>query len=104
MEEQKLKKLEKPMSEEEFTEYIHNKVDEDFKNGIIHLHTFAAVGKFKSVRRAIRRGNVSPYGDVYPKRPFNNKANTCERKGHSSRNMNDIKKEIYGQIKHRQKI
>ena len=104
MEEQKLKKLEKPMSEEEFTEYIHNKVDEDFKNGIIHLHTFEAVGKFRSVRRAIRRGLVSPYGEIYPKRPFNNRVNTSKRKGHSSREMNDIKKDIYGQIKYKQAV
>ena len=104
MEEQKLKELKKPMNVKEFKEYIHNKVDEDFKNGIIHLHTFEAVGKFKSVRRAIKRGLVSPYGESYPKRPFNNRANTCKRKSHSSRSMNEIKKDIYGQIKYRQAV
>lgn len=55
----------------------------------IGLATYVAVGKFKSVRRAIRRGLVSPYGVVYPKRPFGN-SNTKE---------NRIKREIYEQLK-----
>ena len=103
MEEQKLKKLEKLMSEEEFTEYIHNKVDEDFKNGIIHLHTFEVIGKFKSVRRAIKRGLVSPYGEIYPKRSFNNRTNTSKRKGVHSRSTNELKKQIYEQVKQYQR-
>lgn len=53
----------------------------------INLVIYEAVGKFKSVRRAIRRGLVSPYGVVYPKRPFGNTK------------MNRIKREIYGQLK-----
>lgn len=55
----------------------------------INLVTYEAVGKFKSVRRAIRRGLVSPYGVVYPKRPF----------GNTNTKMNRIKREIYGQLK-----
>lgn len=55
----------------------------------INLVTYEAVGKFKSVRRAIRRGLVSPYGVVYPKRPF----------GNTNTKMNRIRREIYGQLK-----
>lgn len=55
----------------------------------LHLATYEAVSKFKSIRRAIRRGHVSPYGDIYPKRSFGN-ANTKE---------NRIKRQIYEQLK-----
>ena len=55
----------------------------------INLVTYEAVGKFKSVRRAIRRGLVSPYSVVYPKRPF----------GNTNTKMNRIKREIYEQLK-----
>lgn len=55
----------------------------------LHLATYGAVSKFKSVRRAIRRNHVTPYGVTYPKRPFNN-TNTKE---------NRIKKQIYEQLK-----
>lgn len=104
MEEQKL--IERPlMSEEEFKEYLEkNRVDvvgDFYEEGILHLRTFDAVKGFKSVRRAIRRGQVSLDGIIYPKRPFNNKANTCKRKGHHSRTINERKKMIYEQLKHR---
>lgn len=57
-------KIERPiMTEDEFKEYI--KADS--------LRIFEAVRKFKSVRRAIRRGHVSPIGEPYPNRPFNNR-------------------------------
>lgn len=55
----------------------------------INLITYEAVGKFKSVRRAIRRGLVSPYGVIYPNRPF----------GNTNTKMNRIKREIYEQLK-----
>nr|DAM97291.1 MAG TPA: hypothetical protein [Crassvirales sp.] len=55
----------------------------------LHLLTYEAVSKFKSVRRAIRRNHVTPYGVIYPKRPFSN-TNTKE---------NRIKKQIYEQLK-----
>lgn len=74
------KQLTKPISEEEFRKQIHEaalanqqQVIEDFKKGILHLRDYSGVKKFKSIRRAIRRGHVSIFGDVYPKRPFNNK-------------------------------
>jgi len=43
------------------------------KDNILHLRDFSGVRHFKSIRRAIRRGNASLYGYIYPKRPFNNK-------------------------------
>lgn len=51
--------------------------------------TYEAVGKFRSVRRAIRRGLVSVYGEIYPKRPF----------GNTNTKMNRIKRQIYEQLK-----
>lgn len=55
----------------------------------LHLATYEAVSKFKSVKKGIRRGHVSPYGVIYPKRPFSN-TNTKE---------NRIKRQIYEQLK-----
>lgn len=99
MEEQKL--VERPlMSEEEFKDYLRdNKVDivKDFyEDSILHLRTYDAVKKFKSVRRAIRRGHISLDGVIYPKRPFNNVK-------HKKGSLNDEKKRIYEQLKHRQR-
>lgn len=97
------KKIERPlMGEEEFKKYIEVDYFGDLEKGILHLKSYEAVGKFKSIRRAIKRGHVSPTGIIYPKRPFNNKANTCKRKGHHSRSMNELKKKIYEQFKQRQ--
>lgn len=97
MEEQKL--VERPlMGEEEFKDYLKdNRVDivKDFyENNILHLRTYEAVKRFKSVRRAIRRGHVSLDGVIYPKRPFNNAK-------HKKGSLNDEKKRIYEQLKHR---
>lgn len=99
MEEQKL--VERPlMGEEEFKDYLKdNRVDivKDFyENNILHLRTYDAVKRFKSVRRAIRRGHVSLDGVIYPKRPFNNAK-------HKKGRLNDEKKRIYEQLKHRQR-
>lgn len=98
MEEQKT--IERPlMSEEEFKDYMEkNRVDivgDFYERGILHLITFEAVKRFKSVRRAIRRGHVSLDGFIYPKRPFNNAK-------HGKNSLNDRKKKIYEQLKHRQ--
>ena len=98
MEEQKV--VERPlMSEEEFKDYMEkNRVDivgDFYERGILHLRTFEAVRRFKSVRRAIRKGYVSLDGFIYPKRPFNNAK-------HGKNSLNDRKKKIYEQLKHRQ--
>ena len=93
------------MNEEEFKDYLEkNRVDvvEDFyERNILHLINYEAVGKFKSIRRAIRRGHVSLEGIIFPKRPFKNKANTCKRKKNHSGTINERKKMIYEQLKHR---
>lgn len=61
-------------------------MEEVMETDYLHLATYEAVNKFKSVRRAIRRGHISPYGVIYPKRPFNTKENK-------------IKRQIYEQLK-----
>ena len=97
MEEQKT--IERPlMNEEEFKDYMkNNRVDivgDFYERGILHLRTYEAVGRFKSVRRAIRKGYVSLDGFIYPKRPFNNAK-------HGKNSLNDTKKMIYEQLEHR---
>ena len=97
MEEQKT--IERPlMSEEEFKDYMkNNRVDivgDFYERGILHLRTYEAVSKFKSVGRAIRKGHVSLDGIIFPKRPFNNAKQ-------SKNSLNDRKKMIYEQLKHR---
>lgn len=67
---------------------------EELKDLII----FDAVSKYKSVARAIRRGDVTKYGTITPKRPFNNRANTSRRAAVNSRTMNEYKKNIYGRL------
>lgn len=77
-------KIERPvMTEDEFKEYI--------KAGSLRL--FEAVRKFKSVKRAMRRGNVSPIGEILPRRPFNN------RKPTKGRYINEARKVVYGKLK-----
>lgn len=80
------------MNEEEFEEHIHNRIMP------LHLVTYEAVRKYKSVRRAIRRGHVTSEGIIMPSRPFNNKKNSCKR-GKHSRPMNEEKKRVYASIK-----
>jgi hypothetical protein len=61
----------------------------------LYLGTYEAVNKFRSVRRAQRRGLVTPYGTIAPRRPFNNRKRTLGREF-------QVKKEnIYEQIKQR---
>lgn len=88
-------KVEGPlMGQEEFEKYMAD------NRG---LKTFEAISKFKSVNRAIRRGDATPWGAIMPKRPFNNKANSSNRKGVHSRKTNELKKQIYGQFKEYQR-
>lgn len=69
----------------------------------MYLCNFVGVTKFKSINRAVKRGLISPFGDVYPKRPFNNRANTSNRSNCHSRVLNERKKYIYEQYKQRTK-
>lgn len=96
MEEQK--KIERDlMSQEEFEDYISRGII------VLHLITYDGVHRFKSIRRAMRRGHVTTDGIIMPRRPFNNKANTSKRKGVHSRSTNELKKRIYGQFKQYQR-
>lgn len=95
------KELSKPISQEEFNKQIHEaaianqrRMLEDFAQGILHLRDYSGVRRFKSIRRAIRRGHVSIYGDVYPKRPFKN---IKSKKG----NITYMKKRLYEQFTHK---
>lgn len=72
------------MSQEEFEKHI----------GVGQLRVFDAVRRFKSVKRAMRRGHISALGEIYPRRPFNNRKPTRGRK------FNEDRKDIYEQIKH----
>ena len=85
------------VSQEEFEDYG--------SKGIIALHliTYDGVHRFKSIRRAMRRGHVTTEGIIMPIRPFNNRANTSKRKGVHSRSTNELKKKIYGQLKQYQR-
>lgn len=79
-------KKERPlMTQEEFDQYI--------KDGNIYLNLMTTEGvvKYKSIRRAIRRGHCTTEGVCFPKRPFNN------RKPYG-REINEKKKTIYGRI------
>lgn len=63
----------------------------------IYLKVFDGVHKFKSIRRAIRKGYVTPWGTIAPKRPFNNRS---RKKG--TRPLEIKKEKIYGQFKYRE--
>lgn len=76
-----------PMPQEEFEKKIQEvaennrrKVEEDFIQGVLHLRFYNGVAKYKSIRRAIKRGHVSIWGDVYPRRPYNNRKSNPQRK------------------------
>lgn len=77
------------MPQEEFEKYIKD------NSG---LKTFEAVGRYKSVRRAIKRNHVTGEGFLIPRRPFNNRANTSKKKKAHSRSTNEYKRNIYGQL------
>ena len=95
---EELKKIERElMSQEEFEDYISRGII------VLHLITYDGVHRFKSIRRAMRRGHVTTEGIIMPRRPFNNKANTSKRKGVHSRSTNELKKKIYGQFKQYQR-
>lgn len=77
----------------EVAEANRQKLIDDFDNGVLHLRNYAGVSKFKSIRRAIKRGHVSMFGDIYPRRPYNN------RKSHKN-SVNAYKRKIYEQLIH----
>lgn len=83
--------------EEEISNYreIREHFEREFRRTgyIPRWPNYNAVRQFKSVRRAIRRGHVDLFsGMIYPDRPFSNKKAT------KGREMNELKKAIYGQL------
>lgn len=69
------------------------------KNEIPSWRDYKAVSRFKSVRRAIRRGHVNLFtGIIYPNRPFNNRKTT------KGRRMNSLRKQVYEQYMHKKAI
>lgn len=62
------------------------------------LKTFECVSRYKSVARTMRRFQVTKYGTIMPKRPFNNRANNSTREDAHSRRMNEFKKQIYDRL------
>lgn len=107
MEEQKVDTT-KTISKEEFLKEleegrakVRERIVRDFRRDatLPRWSNYYAVSRFKSVRRAIRRGYVDLFtGAVYPKRPFSNKKPTRGRK------MNELKKQIYGLLKSENKL
>lgn len=71
------------MSEEKFKEYLRN---------TLNLQYFGCVSKFKSVKRAFKRGHITNYGYIVPRKPFNNRKHTA------GRSMNIEKKRIYEKL------
>ena len=57
------------MTEEEFKEFIKADL----------LRISEAVRKFRPVKMAMRRSNISPIEESYPNRPFNNRKTTLGR-------------------------
>lgn len=60
----------------------------------INLMNYEGIRKFKSVRRAIKRGHITSLGIIPPKKPFNNRS---RKKG--SRPLEEEKEVIYGRVK-----
>lgn len=66
------------------------------KNELPRYLSYNMVSRFRSVRRAIRRGKIDLYtGLPFPRRPFSN------RKSTPGRRFNKLKKQIYGQYMQR---
>lgn len=89
------------MAMEDRKKYQQEKKDE-FANKFLSENTipnylsYNIVSKFRSIKRAIRRGKIDLYtGLPFPKRPFSNRKPTIGRK------LNELKKRIYGQYTNR---
>lgn len=65
---------------------------------VLHLLSYEGVSKFKSIRRAIRRGHVSPTGIIAPHRPFKN---TSPKGKRGKLTTNGYKQQIYGRIQYK---
>lgn len=61
----------------------------------LRLYRYDAVKMVKSIRRSMRRGKVTPGGELAPKRPFNNRKRTAGREEQL------LRERIYGQVRAR---
>lgn len=85
------------LSVEEYKEKIKEKYQDIYsrmEKGELFLRDYTCVKKFKSVRRAIRRGHVTVWGEIAPHRPYKNIKTKFSRE----------KRAIYTQINHKDKI
>lgn len=82
MEEKNVKEV-APISEEKFQDLLRN---------TLNLQYFECVKRFKSVKRAFKKGYITSFGYILPKRPFNNKKHT------KGREANIEKKRIWEKI------
>lgn len=83
----------------QYQQEVKNKFASKFiEKRTIPLYTnYNAVEKYKSIRRAIKRGKVDLYtGIASPPRPFNNRKYTL------GKDINRLKQSIYEQYKQRQ--
>lgn len=85
----------------EMTVNNYQQLQDDLNNGILHIRDYSGVKKFKSIRRAIKKGFVSIFGDVYPGRPFKNTPTRRNRKGKIAKTHTYIKKRLYEQLTHK---
>lgn len=86
---------------EEYRKYQQQRKDE-FASAFINNNalpkylSYNIVSRFRSIRRAIRRGRIDLYtGIPFPRRPYSN------RKPTPGRRINELKKQIYGQYSQR---
>lgn len=71
---EELKKIERElMSQEEFENYISR------GNIVPYLITYNGVHRFKSIRRAMRRGHVTHEGIIIPRKLLNNRLSTKKK-------------------------
>ena len=95
MEEEKVKQEEgNTMSPEQKEQWI--KFLQERKDNLLKLIQF---GKVRRIGRALKRNRITPIGTLKPSRPFNNRANTSDRRGVHSRVFNEYKKKLYEGIK-----
>jgi hypothetical protein len=95
-----------PIEDASFEEQIHDIAENNYQqmynnfyeNDTLYLRDYSGVSKFKSIRRAIKRGHCSIFGDIYPKRPFNNRKRN--KKGDITNRRRKIYKHMkeYGQL------
>lgn len=61
----------------------------------LRLYRYDAVKMVKSIRRSMRRGKVTPGGELAPERPFNNRKRTAGREEQL------LRERIYEQVRAR---